>query len=259
MANQIEDVKSRVLIGQLSIILYSVAAAILGRNWKTFILVFILIIIISVVQSRSGKNPLGQEKVKPEELLKGRKLYEESNSRELQTKDTEIMKDMQEQSKFTMYTSLGMLVAMLYFFLLWGYVDELYSVIAASLGPGKLSEFIAFLIYFEGLFIINQAVYIWALRKVGKVTMVQAPPGFTVTDKGIVLKGIVGSTTVTFPLPEDVEVNVNEKRRFVELVKTSKRTILKLRLYTKNPKRLAEVIKRYGFRGEQSRKPQEAK
>lgn len=248
MTNQIENVKSRVLIGQLSIILYSVAAAILGRNYKAFILVFILIIIITLIQNRSGKNPLGQEKVKPEELLKGRKLYEEEKARELQTKDTEIMKDMQEQSKFTMYTSMGMMIAMLYFFLLWGYVDHLYEYIALRVGEGKLAEFLAFLIYFEGLFVINQGVYVWALRKVGKVTMLQSPPGFTVTDKGIVLKGLIGKTTITFPLPDDVEININEKRKFVEIVKHSKRTVLKLRLYTRNPKRLAEVIKRYGIR-----------
>lgn len=248
MTNQIENVKSRVLIGQLSILLYSVFAAILGRNYKAFIIVFILIIIISVIQNRSGKNPLGQEKVKPEELLKGRKLFEEENARELQTKDTEIMKDMQEQSKFTMYTSMGMIVAMLYFFLLWGYVDNLYNLIAVRLGEGKLSEFLAFLIYFEGLFIINQGVFVWALRKVGRVTMLQSPAGFTVTDKGILVKGLVGKSAITFPLPGDVEVSVNEKRKFVELVKTSKRTVLKLRFYTRNPKRLAEVIKRYGFK-----------
>ena len=249
MTNQIEDVKSRVLLGQLSIVLYSVAAAILGRNYKTFILVFILIIIISILQNRSGKNPLGQEKTPPEEILKGKKLYEEQNARELQTKDLEIMRDMQEQSKFTMYTSMGMLIAMLYFFLLWGYIDRFYEYVAGYTGPGKLAEFLAFLIYFEGLFVINQAVYIWALRKVGKVTMLQPAPAYTVTDKGIVIKGLMGKTAITFPLPDDIELNVDEKRKFVELVKISKRTITKLRFYARNPKRLAEVIKRYGFRG----------
>ncbi|MCE4600860.1 MAG: DUF2208 domain-containing protein [Desulfurococcales archaeon] len=248
MANQIEDVKSRVLLGQFSILLYSVAAAILGRNYKTFILVFILIIIISVLQNRSGKNPLGQARVPPEEVLKGRKLYEEENARELQTKDLDIMKDMQEQSRFTMYTSMGMFIAMLYFFLLWKYVDTLYQYVSVYTGPGKLAEFLAFLIYFEGLFVINQLVYIWALRKVGKVTMLQPAPSYTVTDKGIVIKGLVGKTAITFPLPDDIEVNVNEKRKFVELVKKSKRTVTKLRFYAKNPKRLAEVIKRYGVR-----------
>ncbi|MEB3807162.1 MAG: DUF2208 domain-containing protein [Desulfurococcales archaeon] len=224
------------------------AAAVLGKNYKTFILVFILIIIISILQNRSGKNPLGQVKVPPEEVLKGRKLYEEENARELQTKDLDIMKDMQEQSRFTMYTSMGMFIAMLYFFLLWNYVDALYQYVSVYTGPGKLAEFLAFLIYFEGLFVINQLVYIWALRKVGKVTMLQPAPSYTVTDKGIVIKGLVGKTAITFPLPDDIEVNVNEKRKFVELVKKSKRTVTKLRFYAKNPKRLAEVIKRYGLK-----------
>ncbi|MCE4620204.1 MAG: DUF2208 domain-containing protein [Desulfurococcales archaeon] len=248
MANPIEDVKGRVLIGQLSILLYSVFAAILGKTATTFILVFILIIIISIIQNRSGPNPVGQAKTKPETVLSGRKVFEEENARDLQMKDTGLMADMQEQSKFTMYTSLGMLLAFVYFFALWGYVDDLERLLAPYLGQGRLTVFTAFLIYFEGLFVINQLVYIWALRKVGKVVMVQAPPKYTVTDKGIVLRGLTGGTAITFPLPEDVEVNVNEKRRFVELVKHYKKTVMKIRLYTTNPKRLAEVIKRYGVK-----------
>ncbi len=248
MANPIEDVKSRVLIGQLSILLYSVFAAILGKTAKTFILVFILIIIISILQNRSGPNPIGQAKTRPEAVLKGRKVYEEEKAREFQMKDTELMIDMREQSRFTMYTSLGMLLAFIYFFALWGYVDDLERWLIAYTGQGKLTVFLAFLIYFEGLFIINQAVYVWALRKVGKVVMLQAPSKYTVTDKGIVIRGLTGGTALTFPLPHDVELSVNEKRKFVELVKHYKKTIVKVRFYTRNPKRLAEVIKRYGLK-----------
>ena len=248
MANPIEDVRSRVLVGQLSILLYSIFAAILGKNATTFILVFILIIIISILQNRSGPNPVGQAKTKPEIVLKGRKVYEEEKARDLQMKDTALMADMREQSRFTMYTSLGMLIAFIYFFAFWGYVDDLERWLIPYMGSGKITVFTAFLIYFEGLFIINQAVYIWALRKVGKVVMLQTPPKFTVTDKGIVIKGLTGGTALTFPLPHDVELSVNEKRKFVELIKHYKRTIVKVRFYTKNPKRLAEVIKRYGVR-----------
>lgn len=248
MSNQFENTWSRILVGQLSILLYSVAAAVIGLNATTFILIFILIIVLTMLQNRSSKNPLGQEKVKPEEVLKGRTLYEENNAREYQTKDTEILRDMQDQSRFTLYTSIGMLLAMVYFLLLWGYVSNLYQIVSTRLGEGKLSLFLAFLVYFEGLFAINQVTYFWALKKVGKVTVLQSPPSFTVTDKGILLKGLVSRTAVTFPLPDDVEVNLNEKRRFVELVKAQKRSIVRLRLYTKNPKKLAETIRRYGVK-----------
>jgi len=248
VANPIEDVKSRIVIGQLSMILYSVFAAVLGKTATTFILVFILIIIISILQNRSGPNPIGQKKTKPELVLAGRKIFEEEKAREIQMKDKGLMIDMQEQSRFTMYTSLGMLIAFIYFFVLWGYVDDLEKALLPYTGQGKLTVFLAFLIYFEGLFVINQLVYIWALRKVGTVVMIQAPSKYTITDKGIVIRGLTGGTALTFPLPDDVEINVNEKRKFVELIKKYKRTITKVRFYTKNPKRLGEVIRRYGFK-----------
>jgi len=248
MSNFIENQRYRILIGQAAIILYSLFATLLGRNYKTFILVFLLIIAVSLIQQRKAKNPLGQEKVPPERVLEGKRLYREENARELQQQDKDVLKDFQEQSKFTMYNTLGMVAAMLYFFLFWNHIDALYAWVAGYVGEGKLAEFLAFLIFFEGLFIINQAAYFFALKKVGKVTMIQMVSSYTVTDKGIVLEGLVRKSALTFPLPDDVEVVVDEKRRFVELVKEGKRTRTRIRLYARNPKRLAEVIKRYGQR-----------
>jgi len=248
VSNFVEDLRYRVIIGQAAIILYSLFATILGWNYKTFILVFALIIAFSIIQNRRAKNPLGQEKVPPENVLKGKRLYREENVRELQQSDTELMKDFQEQSKFTMYNMLGMVAVMAYFFLFWNHIDALYEWVAGYVGEGDLAQFLAFLIFFEGLFVINQLAYWWALRKVGKVTMVQMFTSYTVTDKGIVAEGLMRKSALTFPLPDDVEVVVDEKRRFVELVKEGKRTRTKIRLYARNPKRLAEIIRRYGQR-----------
>lgn len=248
MSNFIENQTYRIVIGQLAIILYSLFATILGRNYKTFILVFILIIAISVIQMRRSKNPLGQEKVSPETVLSGKKLYREENARELQTSDTGVLQDIQEQSRFTLYNSLGMVGAMAYFILFWNHINALYEFFAIRLGEGKLAEFAAFLVFFEGLFVINQLAYFYAIRKVGKVNMMQMATSYTVTDKGIVIEGMIRKVTVTFPLPEDIKIVVNEKRKFVELVKEGKRTRMRLRFYSRNPKRLAEVIRRYGLR-----------
>ncbi len=251
MSNLYEDTRFRVLFGQATMVLYSLMITFLGRSGKTFLLVFLLIIVFSILMARrGGKNPLGQEKVPPERVLEGKKLYEEKNTRELQTQDQGLLLDIQEQSRFSMYNMLGMVAAMAYFFLFWPHVDGLYSLVAAYLGEGKTAEFIAYLIYFEGLFIITQASYYWALRKVGKVPMIQMPQSYTVTDKGIVLQGMVGKTAVTFPLPDKARVAVNEKRKFVEIVVERKRTVTRLRLYARNPKRLYEIIRRYSRGGQ---------
>ena len=244
--NMYEDLRYRILIGQASMILYSLMLALLGRSGKTFLLVFILIILFSVLMSRRAKSPLGAGSVRPEEVLQGRKLYEETQVRELQQRDKGLIMDMQEQSKFTMYSMVGMIAAMAYFFLLWPYIDYLYLYVAGALGEGKLSEFIAYLVYFEGLFIISQASYVWALRKVGKIAIPQMPQGYTVTEKGIVIHGLTGKKAIPFPLPREAKIEVNEKRGFVEISVEGKRSITKLRLYARNPKRLAEIIRRYG-------------
>jgi len=156
--------------------------------------------------------------------------------------------DLQEQSKFSMYNMVGMLAAMAYFFLLWPYTSHLYDYFSQLVGEGRLAHFLAYLVYFEGLFIISQASYLWALRKVGKITMIQMPQAFTVTEKGIVFQGIVGKSGFRFPLPAEAKLNIDEKRRFVEIVIEGKRSVSKIRLYTRNPKRLLEVLKRYGRR-----------
>ena len=242
--NMYEDLRYRVLIGQASMLLYSLMLTFLGRSGKTFLLVFILIILFSVLMSRRAKSPLGR--ARPEEVLEARKLYEEMQVRELQAKDKGLVLDMQEQSKFTMYSMVGMLAAMAYFFILWPYIDVLHQYFNGLVGEGKLSEFLAYLVYFEGLFVISQASYLWALRKVGKVAIPQMPQGYTVTEKGIVLHGLVGKTAIPFPLPREAKVEVNEKRGFVEISVEGKRSITKIRLYARNPKRLAEIIRRYG-------------
>jgi len=244
LTSMYEDLRMRLLIGQFSMVLYSAVLAFLGRSGKAFLLAFILIILFSVAMSRftSKKGPL--RRVKPEEVLQGRVLYEEKSTREIQTSDRDLVMDIQEQSKFSMYNMVGMLAAMAYFFLLWPYIDVIYEAVAARVGEGTLAHFIAYLIYFEGLFVITQVSYWWALRKVGKIKMIQMPQSYKVTEKGIVLQGLVGKSAIAFPLPREARVEVNEKRKFVEIVVEGKRSVTRLRLYARNPRRLFDILKR---------------
>ncbi len=243
----IENMRSRLLMGQAFVILYSLLAAVLGRGTKTFVIIFILFIVMAIVQSRRGKGPLGIGKAKPEEILEGRKLYSEEKIRDIQLKDEKLMEDLQEQSKFSMYTSVSMFVGIAYFFLLWPKIDALYNYFLAHTGNNEVAaHFLAFLIFFEGLFVINQAAMIVALKKAGKMPMINIPQSYTVTDRGIVFGGLIGKSGIRFPLPSDVQVRVNTKRGFVELVREGKRSIMKVRLYSRNPKRLYDVLKKYG-------------
>ncbi len=234
-------------MGQAFVILYSLLAAILGRETRTFIIIFILFIVAAIIQSRRGKGPLGISKAKPEEILEGKKLYSEEKIRDIQLKDEKLMEDLQEQSRFSMYTSASMFVGIAYFFLLWPQIDSLYEFFLTYTGNSEvMAHFLAFLVFFEGLFVINQAAMIVAMKKAGKMPVINIPQSYTVTDKGIVIGGLIGKSGIKFPLPSDVQVRVNTKRGFVELVREGKRSIMKVRLYSRNPKRLYELVKKYG-------------
>ncbi|MCE4599413.1 MAG: DUF2208 domain-containing protein [Desulfurococcales archaeon] len=240
----VDNMRSRMLISQVFMILYSILAALLGRGTKTFAIIFILIIIMSLVQSRRGKGPLGKGKTDPEKILSGRKLYEENKTRDIQMKDEKLFEDLQEQSKFTIYMSMGSFIGIGYFILLWPMVDRIYNTVLPSVGNDKLAHFIAFLVFFEGLFIINQLSMLWALKRVGRVTMVNIPQSYVITDRGIVIKGLIGKTGLEFPLPEDIEVRYDQKRGFAELIKHGSRSTTKIRFYARNPKRVYELLKK---------------
>jgi len=64
------------------------------------------------------------------------------------------------------------------------------------------------------------------------------PGKYIVTDKGIASTGF-GGIAIQFPLPEDVEISINTRRKYVEL-KLGKGQ--RIRLYTKNPQRLYDLI-----------------
>jgi uncharacterized membrane protein len=139
-----------------------------------------------------------------------------------------------------------MFFSFFYFIVLWKYVPDLHNMLTAYIPNDKVALFLAFFIYFEGLFIINQAFMVWSIRKVGKVPMIQSPSSYTITDKGIVIKGLIGKSTIVFPLPPDTRMRVNERRKFVELIKHGKRTVTRVRFYTRRVKRLEEILRKYG-------------
>ncbi|MEB2836234.1 MAG: DUF2208 domain-containing protein [Desulfurococcales archaeon] len=242
-----ESTAKRLLTSQAYMIAYSVLLALLGKARYALLLVFLFWILMFVVQSRLGKGPLGHGRVRPEDVLEGRKLYEEKNVREIQMRDEMLLKEIQEQSKISMYLSLAMLVGLVYFMVAWKQVPAIDHYIAGYIGEGRLSLFLAYLAYFEGYFVIYQGLTSYALRKVKIITTINTPLSYVVTDKGIVTKGIFGRTAIKFPLPPDVQVRVDEKRSFVELVKRGKRTVLKIRFYARNARRLGDIIRRKGL------------
>lgn len=247
-----ESTLRRVLTSQAYMIAYSALLALLGKGWYAFLLIIVFWVVMAAAQSRLGRGPLGHGRASPEEVLSGRKLYEERNVRELQLRDEELLREIQEQSRVTMYLSIAMLVGLTYFLIVWKQVPAIDSYVARYVGgEGRLSLFIAYLIYFEGYFIIYQSLFTYSLRKVGAITSINAPQSYIVTDRGIVIKGLVGRSAIKFPLPPDIKLHVDEKRGFVELIRSGSKTIVKIRFYARNAKRLGDILRRKAFSPEE--------
>ncbi|MGC9134408.1 MAG: DUF2208 domain-containing protein [Caldisphaera sp.] len=245
MSFYVEQRWKSTLLNQAYIIVYSILAAIIGVNYMLFILVIVFVIISMFLQSYLSGSPIGKN-TKANEVLQGKRLYHEPETRSIQVKDKQVMLDFQEQSRFTMYTTIGMFIGLIYFFVLFKYVPDLSRFLGNYIADYRIDLFLGFLIYFEGYFAINMLNTMWAVSRIKKLPMVNVPSQYTVTDKGIVIKGMLTTKGIAFPLPNETNVNLNEERRFVEIVKEGKRTITKLRFYSKNPKRLYEIIKKYG-------------
>ncbi len=252
-----EKMSRMIALNQLYIIVYSALAAVIGVNIYLFLLIFVFIAISMIVQTVLTSSNLNEKGSYVAEILSGKRLFHEDNTRAIQTRDQQIYLDLQEQTKFSLYTTFGVLIGLAYFFALWRDVPYLANFIAlkafgASMADlpsleARASLFIAFLAYFEGYFVINQAIMTWALRRVQKLPALNVPASYTITDKGVVIKGLVTTKGIKFPLPPDVRVNLDRNRRFVELIREGRRTVTKLRFYTKNPDKLYDILRKAAF------------
>lgn len=249
------SLRQRLLVGQAFILLYSGLAAVLGRTTKTFVIIMILFILYIVWQSRRSKAAGPQ--VDAEEIDAARVLFEEKKGRDYQMEDVGLVDEVQEQAKATMYMSIGSFITLGLFFLLWPHLDAIYNAVLPYVnGNERLAHFIAFLVYFEIVFAANNLSYIYAMRKTGKMIVMQMPTEFRITQKGIVFRGLLKKQAVPFPLPEGFDVRYDEKRRFVELVKEEKDKIVRLRLYTGSPRRAYDLIRRLGYAGQDQTRDQ---
>lgn len=248
MAQYLENPWQRLIQSQIFVIIYAAIAAVLGITLQTFLLALVLILIATYVQNRLfNKSPFGN--ARPEQVLSAKKLYEEKNTREIQAQDEGFYMDMQPQLRYMMWLNLSILPGLAYFFLAWGRLGELQAFLRTYFESELIVNFLAFLIYMEGFFVINQIALLLAANRAGKVSFINYPSEYTVTSSGIVFKSLISSTAIPFPLPSMIDVRVDERRSFVDLVTEGKRSSTIIRLYAKNPKRLYELIKRHGFTG----------
>ena len=244
MAMPYQSGKKMLLIGQLSIIIFALVAGFLGRSgWGYWLFVIIYFIVFSVIMQKLNPTAKASKASLPE-VEAGKILYEEKQSFQILTEDTEYQKEMAEQMKVMQVNMLMFFPIMLYFLLAF---KPITSVIPPKFENPHIGYAVAYLILFEGSFILNRLGLYFNERRMRKqqkkMIMINAPRAFTVTSEGIIYSGLASKTAIKFPL-KDYEIKYDVSRKFVELIHETDKVITKIRFYTRHPEKVYDIIKR---------------
>jgi uncharacterized membrane protein len=237
--------RKQLLMGQLSIIIFSIAAGFLGRGSKGYwLFVIIYFIAYAYLMQKVGQPGTAEKKAKPAEVESGKLLFEEKSGMQLVSQDREYQLEMQEQMKLMQSNMFIMIGVLAYFFLAY---KPLIQTIAPLFSDPRIGSSVAFLALFEGSFVLSWLGQLYTMRKMKKMgkksIMINTPRGFIITDKGIVYQGIMSKTALKFPIT-GYQISYNAKRKFVEFVKETDKMIMKIRLYTKSPEKVYDIIMR---------------
>ncbi|MEO3993175.1 MAG: DUF2208 family protein [Desulfurococcaceae archaeon TW002] len=202
----------------------------------TFIVFFIVAILFmswSVRKSRVGGG------VSSSEIKTGRLLFKASRNYvlELQGKDSQLVSELKPVLKVSL---LNLVILPVFLVWYWWYFDFIRTLAIEAVEY----RFLAYLIGYEVPLGLVQVMNLAGRRAVK--SFVQVIAEYEVYDKGIVGTGI----TLKFPLRTDqYRIEYDTKRMFVDLIQipSTGKTLIKLRLYTKNPERLHEVLRRYAL------------
>ncbi|MEM4556472.1 MAG: DUF2208 family protein [Sulfolobales archaeon] len=223
------------LYGQAIILILAVTNTYYPQYLSYTFLIFVVSMFVMMFTAfrTSLKHVVGSE---AREIREGRKL--------LEVKYDEVMNVVKYDSKLNdelkpmMKTTLLSLANMFIIFA-WYYIY--FNIVIHSFEGADLTvKFVGFLLGYEIPYIAVTVVNLLTRKSVK--TMIQVVRDFTIYDKGIVGSGI----SVKFPLSDNYVVRVEPARRFVEIAKVDKNSVIKYRFYSKNCDRIADLVNRYG-------------
>jgi len=232
------------LLSQAYLIVLAAVLAVAPRYY--LIVFFVYFAAILLVSAYFSRRSIRGAKVSREEVESARQLFVERNALDVAAEDDELVRIYGRQLK-------GMLLSFALLPLYWVIFEaarrlqpSFESLLAEYGVGGKLAGFILWVATFEVMFLLSFVVRRFTVGGFFTASPTQQPPmvpaSYVVTDKGILVKGAMGSI-IGFPLPEGTKVRVDERRGFVEIVFKSGSRI---RLYTRRARRLYELIVRFG-------------
>jgi uncharacterized membrane protein len=223
-----------IAISQLSILVFALVLSLAPQLYLALVLAYIFGMgaITAIQQRRFARS------AKLDDVLSGRKLFEEQKAMDIAVADEELARELTGQVKMLVASFLGLGVAVGIFAAISLVRGQVVQGFTALTGSEKLANFLYWLLLFEILFIASRAATLLVAKGAQKQQPPLIPSRYVVTDRGVAVPGVIG-LALAFPLPSGYEVRVNEKRKFVEIADSRGR---RLRLYTRNPRRLYELI-----------------
>jgi len=215
--------KKSLALSQLSMIIFALVMSFFPKYYGLLLIAYFLM--MPVIMYKFMAKPLKQAM----EKSKGRTLYEE-NAKDLLDEDPELGRIMKGQMVQSALMSLPLLVLLVFGFTLWPLITHI---------SDPWIRFASIIAYFEGYTVLN-----YLSNKHLSKQMMKVPKPITsykITDKGIDIKP-VGS--IRFPL-KDYEVQLKKESKAVDLI-ARKEGMPSYRIYTKNPEKVFEIIKRVG-------------
>ncbi len=223
------------MLGQILMIIF---AAVLAFAPSLYILAFIgyfvvLASMMFIMQRRIGKGSVNK-------VLSGRILLKEEKAMDIALRDEELNQELAGQAKVFASSIASLFIVLGLFSFATMFKPQIVEYLHSSLGNVHVAQFVYWLSLYELLFIFSRIISRIFTRGVDMHQFPVMPPRYVVTDRGIAAPGVLSGFAIEFPFPEEYEVVLHEKRWFVEIRTGEKGR--KIRLYTKNPRRLYELI-----------------
>ena len=201
----------------------------------TFIIFIIGMVAFTAITMKTQlRHIVGKE---AKEIKEGRKLFvgRPREVTELQRSDPRLVGELKPMLKSSLMSFLGLIVILVWYPLYFNVVGG----VARDPEVDVITRVLLFLAGYEIPYLMITGMNLLSRR--GVKEYIQVVNKYEVYDRGIVGMGIAAK----FPL-EGYAVNVNPTRKFVELIKSSGKAVVKYRFYTKSYDRLADIIRRYG-------------
>ncbi len=218
-------------------------------NTEMIIAYFVLMMVMmfALTGKQAGQLMRDMQEIQAAEVVY--KVKRETSAK-LKEKDYAKLKEEMAGQWKSMLVGFAPLIALLLVFYVPQLRDMFFSIGGMFTEDKQLANFISFLILYGIFYMVSMPLSLINMRRQAKQGTLNVANEYVVTEKGILVDNRL---PIKFPVPGKVEVN--NKRRFVE-VHTTQQTMgmkvkTKVRLYTPEPTKLARIIREYSEKASQ--------